>query len=144
MAGQIRAELKLDQSAIDKTMTGKGGPVWQAALRAGGYVRDQAKLDLTNNGLVNTGKLRNSIESTVAKRDKQVIATVGTDVEYARFVHDGTKGPIVPKRARVLRFKPKGGSSFVFAASVRGTKETGRYSPFMTNALKKLKASDYS
>jgi phage gpG-like protein len=144
MAFQVKAELKLDQSAINKAMTGRGGPVWQAALRAGGYVRDQAKLDLTNNGLVNTGKLRNSIESQVSAKGTQVVATVGTDVEYARFVHDGTKSPIVPRRARALRFKPKGSSVFVFAAKVRGTKETGRYSPFMTNALKKLKTSDYA
>lgn len=136
--------LQLNDGAVKKLLTGSSGSVYQAARRAGAVTRDRAKLDLTANRLVNTGLLRNSIESTTFVRGKDVVSRVGTDVAYARYVHDGTQGPIVPRRARVLRFKPKGSSTFVFAAKVRGTRETGRYSPFLANALKKLKPSDFT
>lgn len=144
MKFSIQASFKLDDGAVRKLSTGRGQPVWNAAVRAGGVVRDRAKLELTRKGLGDTGRLRNSIESSTSARGNQVVSTVGTDVNYARFVHDGTSGPIVPRRARMLRFRPKGSSVFVFAKQVRGTRETGRFTPYLEDALKSLKTQDFS
>lgn len=70
-------------------------------------------------------------------------ATVFSDKEYSKYVHDGTQGPIFPTRAKVLRFRPKGATAFVFAPSVRGTRQTGNWSPFLRNALKQLRKEDF-
>jgi hypothetical protein len=56
------------------------------------------------------------------------VAMVGTRLFYARYQHDGTanngNGYIVPRRAKMLRFKPKGGGAFIYAARVRGVRGT--------------------
>lgn len=133
---------QLDGAALQQALSGRGGPVFQAAQRAGARVRDKAKLNLTESQLVRTGVLRNSIESETAVRSDGVVSRVGTNVPYSIFVHEGTSGPIVPRTARVLRFKGRGGA-FTFAPSVQGTRETGRFRPFLVDALRDLTLSDF-
>ena len=87
---------------------------------------------------VNTGRLRSSIGTTVTTLNGLPAARVGTDVEYARQIHDGTgiygphRTPVVPRRGKYLVFNI--GGQTVFARSVRGVK--GR--PFLTDALRKI------
>lgn len=40
---------------------------------------------------VDTGRLRSSIQWAVAPLNGSLVAAIGTDVEYARYVHDGTR-----------------------------------------------------
>jgi hypothetical protein len=115
--------------------------VWEAVSRAGTTTAGRAKLDLTVNRLVGEGLLRNSIEAETYVRGNRVISRIGTNVNYARFVHEGTASPIVPRRARALRFRS--GGVQVIRPQVRGTRETGRYSPYLTNALRQLRLSDF-
>lgn len=63
-----------------------------------------------------TGTLKRSITS---KRRGSSGVAVGTDLKYAR-IHDqgGNIGPIVPKKAKALRFKING--KVVFAKKVKG------------------------
>jgi hypothetical protein len=143
MGISVNTSLKLSEAAVRQITTAPGGPVWNAMLKATAITRDRAKLDLTVNNLVNNGQLRNSIESKVTARGDEVVGRIGTDLSYAGYVHEGTVGPIVPRRARVLRFQPKGATAFVFASSVQGTRETGRYSPFLKKALDQLDLSDF-
>lgn len=144
MGVRVSTTVSIDAGSIRSAVMGESGPVYAATQRAGGVTRDRAKVDLTVNNLVDKGLLRQSIESETFVRDGQIVSRVGTSVPYAGYVHEGTQGPIVPRRARVLRFKPKGASAYVFADSVSGTRETGRYSPFLTNALRKLTVSDFT
>jgi hypothetical protein len=87
---------------------------------------------------VDTGRLRASIQSTMPSGSGNVVVSyVYTDVNYARFVIEGTglfgphRTPIVPVTSPVLVFTPKGASGPVFARSVRGS----RPQPFLTDAL---------
>lgn len=117
-----------------------GGTVEQAVWRAAGRVRDRAKRNIVAAGQVDTGALLNSIISQRAsgKRDG-VWYQVGSDLKYAIYQHDGTKTPIRPRRAKVLRFKPSGSSTYVFAPQVRGVKG----SHFLTEALAAMTINDY-
>lgn len=99
-------------------------------------------MDLSANRLVNQGLLRNSIESETFVRGNDVVARVGTNVDYAKFVHEGTTGPIVPRRARALRFRS--GGVQIIRAQVQGTRDTGRFSPYLRNALEQLSLGDFS
>lgn len=113
----------------------------QAVWRAAGKVRDRAKRNISNAGRVNTGAMRNSIVARRMRGGKSgVWYEVGSNLPYAIFQHEGTQGPIFPRRATVLRFKPKGGSAYVFAKQVRGV--TGE--PFLTDALKTLTNADFT
>lgn len=58
----------------------------QGLEMAGQYVENTAKENITSMGAVDTGALKNSITHVVD--DKSV--AIGTSVEYAPFVHDGT------------------------------------------------------
>jgi len=135
------ASLDVNQSALQQVLFAGSSPVFQAMQRAGTKTVARAKSDLTQNRLVSTGLLRNSIESETSVRGSEVVSRVTANAEYGLFVHEGTTGPILPTTARVLRFKPKGGT-IIYRPEVRGTKETGRFSPFLTNALKMLELSD--
>lgn len=64
--------------------------------------------------------------------------TVGSDLFYFWIQNNGT-GPIFPVRAKFLRFKPKGSSTYVFAKRTRGV-PAGR---FMEKATRGLRISDF-
>ena len=68
----------------------------------------------------------------------QFSAWVGPDVPYAKWQNDGT-GPIYPRRAKVLRFKPKGSGSFVFARRTKGVPAAR----FMEKAARRLSTQDF-
>lgn len=64
--------------------------------------------------------------------------TVGTDVEYAPFVHDGTRPHIIrPRRAQALRFAV--GGRIVYARRVRHPGTRAR--PFLDRALREVAAA---
>lgn len=112
----------------------------QAVERAAGKVRDRAKMNITRAGRVDTGALRNSIVARRITGRSGVWYEVGSDLPYAIYQHEGVTGPIVPRRAKVLRFKPKGSGAFVFAPSVSGFKGE----PYLTQALDSLTINDFS
>lgn len=103
--------------------------------------RAKQNLNLNSPRRVDTGRLRAGIGTTRIRREFRGVfvrgARIGTRVFYGRFVHEGTGiyGPrkqlIVPKRAKALRFKPKGGTGFVYVKSVKGMKPNR----FLTDAL---------
>lgn len=142
MVARIAVNVQLDEQQVRDMLTQAGGPVFNAVQRASGRARDLAKLNLTVAGLVDTGQLRQQIESNVTVQGNDVVGRVTSQAAHTIFVHEGTDGPIRPRRARSLRFKVRGGG-FVFAASVRGTKETGNYTPFLTDAIEQLTVSDF-
>lgn len=136
----IEIDVQLDDRAI-ANLTRPGGLVDQAVAKAAGKVRDRAKQIITSEGRVDTGTLRQSIVSErVTTSDHEVVYQVGTSVKYAIFQHEGVEGPVLPRHARVLRFKPSGSSTFIFRASTSGF--AGIH--FLTRAVDELKASDFA
>lgn len=89
---------------------------------------------------VDTGTLRRSITFHIEGIAGQARARVGSNLEYALWVENGTgiygphNTPIVPVVAKRLVFTPRGGST-VFARSVRGRPAT----PFLAPALSALR-----
>lgn len=59
---------------------------------------------------IDTGNLINSIQTVTLQRRGLPVVRIGTDVEYALYVHNGTSPHIiVPRRARVLAFRGRDG-----------------------------------
>ena len=89
---------------------------------------------------VNTGALRASITITPFLADGYPAMRIGSGLEYAKWVHDGTGiyGPnhqmIEPKTAKALHWEGPGGVN-VFAKKSRGMPGN----PFLKDALKAAK-----
>jgi hypothetical protein len=77
---------------------------------------------------VDKGGLKGSIRTEMITRNGLPVAKVGSRAFYARWVHEGTgvfgpyKQRIFPRRAKMLRFMPKGSGTFIFRYSVAGQK----------------------
>lgn len=132
MAGGLYVQI--DQSAIKDMCTSPNGMVGRDIYRRGQNVLAAAK----KGAPVLTGRLRSSLGIQVGKSRGEVVARIGTNVNYARYVHDGTgifgpkSTPITPKRqGGVLKFEA--GGKTVYARSVKGMR--GR--PFMLDALRR-------
>jgi len=125
------------------------GAVYQTLFRTGNRVKQRAEVLAP----VDQGRLRTSIKLEMDTENGVPIARVGTNVEYAIWVHEGTgiygprKTPIVPKNFRYLKWpvknqsgqgrrRYKGGKTenFAYAKSVRGMKPR----PFLTRALQQV------
>jgi phage gpG-like protein len=137
----VRFTHRLDLTATRQLLASAQGGVARDMLRRGLLVETQAKRNLGGIGgpkRIDTGRLRASINTQLVVRDGRPIAVVGTNVNYARFVHDGTGlyGPrgrmIRPVRRKFLRFRPHGRGRWVYARQVRGM--VGN--PFLRNALR--------
>lgn len=114
-----------------------GGEVGNAVAKGAGKLRDDGK----RLAPVNTGALRQDIKS-YALSASPVHSThrVASDMRYSEWQHQGVRGPIVPRRAKVLRFKPKGARTFIFRPRTRGFPGTF----FLTRAAAKLKVRDFT
>ncbi len=129
--GTVHVVQRLDLDAIRQYLTTTNGPVMREMLRRGLLVETAAKRNLQGNAghlkRIDTGRLTTSIHTSVVTIGGQPQVRVGTNVYYARWVHNGTGiyGPrhtrITPKHARRLRFRPRGGP-YVFRRSVAGMK----------------------
>lgn len=131
---------RLDLAAVQRLLTSPNGGVVRDLLRRGLLVETQAKRNLGGIGgpkRIDTGRLRASIATQVVHRNGAPAVIVGTNVNYAILVHEGTgiygprHAPIRPRRAKRLRFKPKGSRRFVYARQVRGMAPNR----FLANAL---------
>src|SRR4030042_2452356 len=129
-----------DAATVRAILSSSRGGVARDMLRRGVRVASAAKKNLGSNPKrFDTGRLRASITQQLASVNGKPIVQVGTNVKYARWVHDGTGlfGPhaqlIRPKQAKVLRWTSKG--KVVYARSTRGM----RPNPFLKNALKAAK-----
>lgn len=138
---QVHFTHRLDLNAVRAILASERGGVARDMLRRGLLVETQAKRNLGGVGgpkRVDTGRLRASINTQLVIRQGRPVAVVGTNVFYARYVHDGTGiyGPrhrvIRPIRRKFLRFKPVGSRRWVYARQVRGM--VGN--PFLRNALR--------
>lgn len=142
--------VRINQTELKRLMAGPSGPVYRDIVR-----RTNGVLNAARRGCpVDEGRLRSSLAMEVRTSSDAVVGRVGTNVQYALYVHEGTgiyagKGPIRPKTARVLawpvknnsggggvrRYKAGATAQYAFAKQVRGIR--GR--PFLRNALEAAK-----
>lgn len=127
--GQVR----YDAGAIQALVRSPQGPVAVDLLRRGRAVEAAAKIGCP----VDKGRLRSSITAEIVMVAGGLVCRIGTNVAYARAVHDGTGiygprgAPIRPVRAKVLAWPGRGGGGGGFAMYVKGS--PGR--PFLARAL---------
>ena len=119
---RTRVRITLDRKAVAR-LKGPGGDVDNAVRRVAAQARDRAKLNLTTDGSVDTGRLRNSVQyQRFPSSSRPINYQVGTNLEYGIFLERGTRDH-GPRTAKVLRFRGRNGA-FVFAKRVRGIKAT--------------------
>jgi hypothetical protein len=128
----VTIRISVDDLKTRAYLTSEAGPVVRFVRRTARDVRTRAVLYCP----VDTGTLRNSIREHVDISQRRIVAYVGSDVEYARYVHDGTRPHLIrPRRpGGVLRFTV--GTEVVFTTLVRhpGT----RAQPFLRRAVQEV------
>src|SRR5262245_59315572 len=145
--------MDIDHNAVRALLTGRRGPVVALVEDTARRVANEAK----RRAPVDEGRLRASIQTVVQVEGNRVIGRVGSDLEYAAYVHFGTGlyGPkghkIFPVSKQVMTWIPRtrGQGSKVRARGVLGRllrrKEQTRVfaqwtrgmrgRPFLTDAL---------
>lgn len=133
----------IHQGECNKLLRSPGGAVHREVSKHTRRVTNAAKMQAPTD----TGKMRAQINGDVNIEGKRVVGRVEAPSRYAYWQHEGTgvyagKGPIRPKHANALVFRPKKGrpqgqgasgnkGPLVFAKQVKGTPPT----PFLVNAL---------
>lgn len=121
--GEITALLRSEHGPVGTDLT-------RRVLRVHAAARRLCPVDM--------GRLRSSIRWSIRQDSRGLVGLVGSDVNYALYVHEGTRPHWAPPGAlnvwaRRHGFPAKGGDFLVRRAiAVKGTK--GR--PFLLNALK--------
>jgi hypothetical protein len=120
------SHLNINNAEMSRLLYGRTGPVVRKVTadtrRCQAYARAYAPVD--------QGPLRSSITADIQADEgrSEVRGRVESRLPYAIWQEEGTgiygpRGvPIRPKRARFLRFIPKGGNDYVFARQVRGVR----------------------
>jgi hypothetical protein len=137
----IAVRIDMHPATIQASLRNPSGPVARFVEHRCQVVENLAKVHCP----VDTGRLRASIKHRVRVAGRAVVGTVGTNVRYGQFVHEGTGiyGPrgqwIYPQRGQFLVFQVKrpfgpmprgkkrpapGRRPVVFARRVRGTPPT--------------------
>lgn len=140
---RVNVSVKVDRAALQGFLANEVAAKFQ---QAAGVVRDVAKAEITAAGRIDTGQMRNAnVAETAVVRGNEIAVRVANDTEQARYQHEGTAPVIRPRRARVLRFQPRGGA-FVFRPEVQGIWPGNRTEPlpFLTNALDRLTIDDFT
>jgi hypothetical protein len=135
MGRQVR--VRIDDAAIIRIA---GVFSKQAAERAAKTTAQRAARNVIAMGLVNTGALAASFRvrdvTTITLLPKFIVYSTEPTAKYPEF----GRGPIVARPGKMLRFKPKGMSTFVFAKKVGPVQAYG----FMKKAKQQLRPSDYA
>lgn len=139
--GNAKVTFRLSERQIQQLLTSSRGPVVRNMLVRGYRIESAAKRNLgggrTGPRRIDTGRLRASISTQLVRRGSIPIVRIGTNVEYAVFVHDGTgvhgpkHAPIKAKQGKYLCFKPRGARRRICVPVVQGMEGN----PFLLAAL---------
>lgn len=118
---------KFNEQQFQFIMKSPSGAVAKDLIKRGKKVESRAKRNLMGVGggkpkRINTGHLRSSISTNLIITPSGLGVRVGTNVLYARYVHDGT-GLYGPKHTLI---RPKFGKVLVFPSKTHGAKK-GKY-----------------
>lgn len=137
--------LRLRRIKVDREqVVADGSAPYLAAERAGIQAVKYVQDEIIRFGAVDSGALYNSIDYRIHQANGKLYADVGpyngseAVRTYAKYVHDGTQGPIEAKSGGVMPVKLKGGP-LLFLKQVRGQDPK----PYLANALKKVRANDF-
>lgn len=122
-----------NDSQLHELLASEHGAVARDLLRRALNVETQAKLNATgqNGGpRVQTGRLRASIHSQLGQDSQGLVARIGSNVEYARYVEEGTEPHRIVPRDKKALFWP-GADHPVLAVNHPGT----RARPYLRPAL---------
>lgn len=108
----------------------------RAAGRAAETTQRRVREGIVATDRIGSGKMLDGVAVT---RQGPGLYRVSSSESYARFQEFG-RGPVRPIRAKALRFKPKGSSSYVFATYVRP--DPGGH--FYERALAALSVRDFT
>lgn len=129
----VNVRIDIHGSALNRLLRSPGGPVARDMLKRGKKVQAAARRRINSR----TGELSRSIDVSIVIVGGTAGVKIGTDLYYARFVHDGTgihgpnHRPIRPsRRGGALAFPGRGGQ--VVVASSSGQRGTH----FLRNALR--------
>jgi hypothetical protein len=126
----LKVNFRLDwkDAAIQKMMVGDGGPVERHIFNVTMATERYAK----ENCPVDTGRLRGSIRSVLGTDNKGRFGLVGSDVDYALYVHRGTRAyTIKPKVKKALWWE--GAAHPVMRVRIKERKAR----PFLNDALER-------
>lgn len=105
--------VNIDRAKLERIMQAKAA---ELAARGAQSARLRVQANITKKPRVDTGAMRDSVGV------RQLSATkyrVHSGTFYTMYQENGV-GVIVPKKAKALRFKPKGSGTFVFAQRSSG------------------------
>ncbi len=140
------AYVKLNSAEINNLLQSRSGPVGAEIIKRTNRVLNKARRLCP----VDEGRLRASLAYELRlDTNGDLVGRVGTNLDYAVFVHEGTgiyagRGPIKPKKGKYLswpvknnsgqggrRYKAGATQRYAFAKQVKG--QPGQ--PFLRNAL---------
>lgn len=135
LGGQINVTLKMDHRALEAALVQTAE---RSARRGAGRIRDQAKRNIRSAGRVDTGALMQSIQVQQLQQGPVQRWKIYSPLDYATYQHEGVR-PFGPRRAKVLRWRAKGGGGYVFS-----TKSSGfPGSPFLKSAAEQVTIADF-
>jgi hypothetical protein len=117
---------------LERLLNSEEGDVARELLRRGRNVESQAKVNASGQPgpNVRTGRLRSSITHQLSRDERGLVVRIGSNVEYARFVEEGTQPHrIEARRKKALHWK--GAAHPVFAVNHPGS----RARPYLVPAL---------
>jgi hypothetical protein len=100
-----------NDAVIQRMLRDPAGPVGRDLLRRAINVESAAKLNASGRPgpNVDTGRLRSSITHELVIGAEGLVARIGSNVEYARYVEEGTLGtmpPVIRPRTKQALFWP--------------------------------------
>ena len=127
----------LDPNRLREYVMRRGGGAERELNARGGRIVRRAQ-QLTSNQMVNvqSGQLRSSIKHEIKHFPTTMSLYVGSNVEYAKYVHDGTSPHVIRARPGGVLAFPKGGRT-VFATYVNHPGTSPR--PFLTTAMRETR-----
>ncbi len=133
-----RVDVTLSSTGLDQLLTSPYGPVTNHLRNIARRVQTTAKRHCPvyrgapRRDGVQSGALRESINITQSKHPGGGFEfSVGSNLKYAYYVHEGTTGSIKPKHSRYMVFIYPNTGIMTYAKSVKGIKSN----PFLRNAL---------
>lgn len=128
MAGRV----VMDRGAIHALLTGPTGPVGVDLMRRLYRITAGAKRRCPVNKEIGFGgRLRDSIRPSMRTDAFGLVGIVGSDVEYALYVHEGTRSHVISSTGPWPLRNPRSGQVFGHVVTHPGTTAV----PFLREAL---------
>lgn len=116
----VTTSVHINGAALQSLLNGPNGPVAREIQRRGERIADRMRATAPRD----SGNLANNIRAALVSEGGEIQSRVGVfgsnarRVPYLKYIIGGTRTPIRPRRARVLRFVING--RVVYAKEVRG------------------------